>query len=166
MRRRRWLGWGGALAVLAAALAFGLAGKRSGTGPAPALPRAALAGPAVTLAELRGRPAVVVFWASWCTPCGKEAPAFARFYAGLAGRAGLVGVDVEDDRAAARDFVRRNGWRFPSLFDPEGAVYRRYGSIGLPVTVVLDARGRVHETLRGPQTWQSLERALASVARA
>jgi thiol-disulfide isomerase/thioredoxin len=153
-----------AIAAVAVLLAVGLAGKKGGARAAPALPRDSLGGRPVTLAQLRGRPAVVVFWASWCTPCEREAPAFARFYAGLGGRAGLVGVDVEDGRSAARDFVRRYRWGFPNLFDPEGAVYRDYGGITLPITFVLDAGGRVRETLRGPQSEASLAGALASVS--
>jgi cytochrome c biogenesis protein CcmG, thiol:disulfide interchange protein DsbE len=55
--------------------------------PAPALPTEVLVGPRVTLTSLRGKPALVNFWASWCTPCKKEAPELERLASGLNGRA-------------------------------------------------------------------------------
>lgn len=164
MTLRRALIWTGAIAVLAVALALGLAGKKSSARPAPALPHERLVGPQVTLATLRGRPAILTFWASWCVPCAREAPALERFSRALGGRARLVGVDWSDGLSGARAFIRSHGWSFPILRDGEGNVGESYGLTGLPTTFVLDAAGRIRSTLRGPQTDQTLARALASVS--
>src|SRR6478752_9065463 len=101
------------LGVVAFAV-FGLAGKSTPAGRvAPALPREHLSGADVRLASLRGRPAVVTFWASWCEPCVQEAPALERFSRGLHGRGTLVGVNWGDtSKSAARAFIRRYGWSF------------------------------------------------------
>lgn len=131
--------------------------------PAPALEGAVLVPPPVTLASLRGRPAVVNFWASWCPPCRKEAPELARFDRERGSLARLVGVDYMDPRRNALAFVREFGWGFPNLVDPRGSLGARYRLVGLPSTYVLDARGRIARRLTGPQTYARLVRAVRSV---
>src|SRR5216684_8553619 len=74
--------------------------------PAPALPTQLLVGPRVDIASLRGRPAIIHFWASWCGPCVKEAPQLARLAGELRGRATLVGIDWSDSPSGAARFVR------------------------------------------------------------
>jgi cytochrome c biogenesis protein CcmG, thiol:disulfide interchange protein DsbE len=161
---RKLLVWIAAAAAVAAFVLFGLAGSGGRTGHlAPSLPREHLAGRVVTFAALRGHPALVTFWASWCDPCASEAPALERFSQGLGGRATLVGVDWSDSLSGARSFVKRYDWTFPNLRDPQGAAGLRFGLIGLPTTFVIDSAGRVRATLRGPQTQQTLGRALAVV---
>jgi thiol-disulfide isomerase/thioredoxin len=127
---------------------------------APALPAEVLTPPRATIASLRGKPALINFWASWCGPCEKEAPELARLARGLRGRATLVGVDWNDGRSGARAFIRRNGWSFPNLRDADGVVGNDYGLSGLPNTFVLDGGGRIVRVLRGPQTVAGFERAL------
>ncbi len=157
--RRRWL-WP---AILVAALfAFGAAEVLSGRGntaaarAAPALPRDVLVGPRVQLADLRGRPAIVHFWASWCGPCTKEAPELARLTSALRGRAAVVGVDWSDSRSGAASFVRKHGWTFPVLVDDAGRAGSAWHIHGLPTTFVLDAKGRIVKQLSGPQTVSGL----------
>lgn len=162
------------VAALAAFAVFGLAspGGQAGGRPAPALPREALSGLPVTLAGLlasaHGRPALVVFWASWCTSCGQEAPAVERFYASGEGRGRMVGVDWSDPNTGdARAFIRRYRWTFPILRDEEGTVGNAYGlGVGLPDTFVVSSQGRIRQVLRGPQTVASLRAALAQAERA
>jgi cytochrome c biogenesis protein CcmG/thiol:disulfide interchange protein DsbE len=155
------------LAVLAIAavivIEIATAGGNGDAGkPAPALPTAVLQPPRETLASLRGKPALVNFWASWCEPCKKEAPELARLDRSLHGSASMVGIDYTDRADAARSFIRRYGWSFPVLSDPDGVYGARYGFSGLPTTVVLDSKGRIVETLRGPQTAEDLRQALRS----
>jgi thiol-disulfide isomerase/thioredoxin len=149
--------------VAAAAFAvFGLKGVSTSGQPAPALPTTALAGSPVSLADLRGKPAFLVFWASWCEPCQHEAPAIERFSRTVAGRARVVGVNWNDPNlGGAQAFVRRYGWSFPSLRDADGLVGDRLGLHNLPTTYLIDGSGRVAQTLTGEQTEQSLGAALA-----
>jgi cytochrome c biogenesis protein CcmG/thiol:disulfide interchange protein DsbE len=171
-RPLRLLGWLAAAAALAALAVFGLAQSRSAANGrvAPALPRQALTGAPVTLksvlAGIGGRPMLVLFWASWCTPCIQEAPAVERFASSPAGRGRLVGVDYSDPVVSgAREFVKRFAWTFPNLRDGEGFVGNAYHIPNLPTTFVIDGHGRIRATLHGPQTQHSLEAALAGVAR-
>jgi len=169
--RPRLLAWTLAAAALIALIVFGLA--RNGSSPtgrlAPALPRERLAGAPVTLAGLLagtgGRPALVVFWASWCGPCAHEAPAIERFSRSAAGRGRIVGVDWSDALSGARSFIRHYSWSFPNVRDSEGTVGNAYRLPGLPTTFVVDAHGRIRTELRGPQDEAALARALAGVER-
>src|SRR5713101_4788493 len=86
------------LAVLLAVLVGGNTGPAKAR-PAPALPSRVLVGPRVDIASLRGRPAIIHFWASWCLPCVREAPQLARLAGELHGRARLVGIDWSDSHS-------------------------------------------------------------------
>jgi cytochrome c biogenesis protein CcmG, thiol:disulfide interchange protein DsbE len=153
-----------ALAALAVAglIAFEAltAGSPSTTRPAPPLPTSVLQPPQATLASLRGEPALVDFWASWCDPCRKEAPELERLDRTLRGSARLVGVDYTDADGSARAYLRRYRWTFPVLSDPDGVYGTRYGVEGLPTAFVLDSGGRIVRVLRGPQTVASLRAAI------
>ena len=128
--------------------------------PAPELPTQVLVGPRTRLADLRGRPSLVSFWASWCGPCRREAAAVARFANRVRGRARVVGVDYTDSLTSARSFVERYHWTFPNLRDGDGATGDRYRVVGLPTTFVLDSRGRIVAVLTGEQTESKLEQGL------
>jgi cytochrome c biogenesis protein CcmG, thiol:disulfide interchange protein DsbE len=147
-----------AVVALAVALAVGSPSVRRA---APPLPRSVLSGSSVTLASLRGRPALVDFFASWCEPCTAEASAVARAARALRGRASVVAVDWSDSRRYAERFIARFRWRFPVLADPNGQVGRDYGVESLPTAIVLDARGRIVERLLGPQSASRLKKAVA-----
>jgi thiol-disulfide isomerase/thioredoxin len=156
------------IAAIAVAAVIGLASHPATGRVAPALPRETLAGGPVTLESLLsgtgGKPALVVFWAGWCGPCGEEAPADERFATSAAGRGRIVGVDWSDARSDAIGFIRRHHWTFPNLRDAEGLVGDSYRLTVLPTTFVLDGRGRIRAMLRGPQSVASLQRAVAGVA--
>jgi len=116
--------------------------------PELVLPR--LDGPGrLRLAEYRGRPVVVNFWASWCGPCREEMPMLARFAQGQR-RVAVLGVAVNDAPSDSRAFAREAGVRFPLGVDRDAATAGRFGVSGLPVTVFVDAQGRVVRTVAGP----------------
>jgi len=173
-RRRRLAAWAAGLAAVAALLAFGLGKSGSSDRPAPALPTSALAGPPITLAALLGsgtqapgapHAALVVFWASWCEPCQHEAPAVERFAQSPAGRGRIVGVDYgESELSGPRAFLRHYDWTFANLRDPDARAGEAYGVTSLPNIFAVDARGRIVQTLRGPQTERSLAQALAAAS--
>jgi thiol-disulfide isomerase/thioredoxin len=168
--RRKWLVWTLAAAAVAVVAVFGLRSGGSSAGRrAPSLPRERLAGIPVSLASLTaragGRPVLITFWASWCGPCVREAPALERFSRSAAGSGRIVGVDWSDSLSGARSFIRRYSWTFSNLRDSEGTVGNDYHLTGLPTSFVLDGSGRIRAELRGPQDEGSLSRALASAAR-
>lgn len=145
-----------ALAGAVIVLALVLPGSGSTGRQAPQLPTHVLSGSPVTLASLRGKPALVNFFASWCSPCIREARDVQRAYAQLGGRARMVAVDWNDRRSSALSFLRRFGWTMPVLEDPSGLVGDSYGINGLPATFVLSSDGRILRRLTGPQTAATL----------
>lgn len=150
-------------ALVVAELASGGGSEETGRA-APPLPAQALRPPGTDLAALRGKPALVAFFASWCAPCAEEAPTLRKLAASLGDRADVVAVDWDDAGGPARAFVRKHGWTFPVLADTSGTAGESYGLVGLPTSFVLDPRGRIVATFRGPQSEARLRQALLEAA--
>jgi thiol-disulfide isomerase/thioredoxin len=162
--------WSAAVAVLAAiALVLTMAAgpARRAAAPPPlakgfSLTELGHAGATVSLAAYAGRPVIVNFFASWCGPCQRETPLLARFYASQRGRVVVLGVDANDQSAAALRFVAKAGVGYPVGFDPFPApVTTSYGVYALPQTFFLDARHRVVAKVVGAVTQQVLARDVA-----
>ena len=108
-----------------------------------ALPRYDLATFRALLAELRGTPVVVNVWGSWCPPCMEEAPDLAVVSKEFEETVQFLGIDILDEREAARDFILRYDWQYPHVFDPRGEIRDGLGYIGQPITVIYDVNGDV-----------------------
>ncbi|MHB1927880.1 MAG: TlpA family protein disulfide reductase [Acidimicrobiales bacterium] len=127
--------------------------------PAWSLPNLRNPSAAVALAQFKGHPVVVNFWASWCPPCRKEMPALAVTARRLAGKVDFVGVDTNDTRGAAISFASKTGVAYPLAFDPHGKTAGNYGVYGLPTTFFVSAQGK----LLGRQVGGMTERRLAQL---
>jgi thiol-disulfide isomerase/thioredoxin len=125
--------------------------------------RQAVADGHVSLAELRGHPVVINFWASWCGPCRDEAPVLAAAARRYAGRVVFLGIDHEDLTSDARHFLRRTGAPYVSVRDADDHVYTAYGLTGTPETYYLDARGRAVAHSAGPVDRAALALGIRSI---
>lgn len=127
----------------------GLTGPQVGR-PAPDFRLEDLDGRLTALSDLRGRPVVVNFWASWCIPCREEAPLLADAQARYAA-AGLqvLGVIFQDDAGAARAFMERFAVRYPGLLDPDGQTAIDYGVRGIPETFLIGRDGTIRRVFLG-----------------
>lgn len=101
------------------------------------------AGPAVDLAAVRGRPVLVNLWATWCGPCREEMPLLQSTSEQHAGAVQFLGVDTKDRPAAAARFLAEVGVTYPNVVDPDGDLLAHLRLPGLPVTLLLDAEGRL-----------------------
>ncbi|MCD6727974.1 MAG: TlpA family protein disulfide reductase [Solirubrobacteraceae bacterium] len=117
------------------------------------------------LRALRGHPAVVNVWASWCGPCRQETPVLQEVSLDRGREVAFIGVNLRDDAGAARRFLRRAPVSYPSYEDPDGRIYNDYGLAGAPATIFYDARGRKAYTHQGPYlSTADLERDIARYA--
>ena len=118
-------------------------------------------GRTVTLAGMRGRPAVVSFFESWCPTCQVEQPDLSKVAREFAGRVGFVGVSYHDTVAAGRAYQRRFGVPYPLANDSSGRTWARWQVPYQPVVVLVDKQGRVAERYDGGTTGGTLRAALA-----
>ncbi|GAC1445681.1 MAG: TlpA disulfide reductase family protein [Mycobacteriales bacterium] len=128
--------------------------------PAPTLRGESLDGGPLDLAAYRGKVVVLNFWASWCPPCRAESADLIAV-AHSAGRLGVVflGVNIKDDRGAARRFDQVHGVPYPSIFDQPGVVLTRLHALvpqEPPSTLLVDRAGRIAELFTGGVTTNEL----------
>ena len=123
-----------------------------------------LNGAPLRLADLRGRPVVVNFWASWCGPCVEEFPLLASAAAAHRGDdLAIVGIVFRDRSEAAREFLVRMGASWPAAMDPGEQVAADFGIIGPPDTFFIDRQGIVVGRQIGQLSAADLERGLQSI---
>lgn len=167
MQRRTWTV--GAVALAAAGLGALWSSRRHATPETAGTPAPTdlwnnhftdLSGGQIVLADRRGRPLVLNFWATWCPPCVKEMPELDRF-AAAQGNDGwqVLGLAI-DQPAAVRQFLAKTPVRFPvALAGDQGLRWvQALGNVagGLPFTVVFNADGRVIHRKLGPTSHDEL----------
>ena len=113
-----------------------------------------LQGEPLDIADLRGKPAVVVVWGSWCGPCVAEAPEVVAAANALEGKAGFVGIDLRDaSTAEAIAFERKYDVPYRSFYSPDGQALLQFpntlGPRTIPAFVVLDDEGRIAASILG-----------------
>jgi len=121
------------------------------------------------LEALKGRPAVVNFWGTWCPPCRHELPLLAKVHARYGKKIGFLGLAVEDNAEFVGEYARAYGLRYPVAAGREPAIALMQGlgndQAAMPFTVLVDAEGRVVYAKRGEVTEKDLARALAPLLR-
>lgn len=119
-----------------------------------------LNGPQRTLSSYRGRPLIINVWASWCGPCRKEAASLERLAWSEAGsRYTVIGISTDDDRSAALKWLRHSNATLNHYIDtgPRWPLEHMLGASSIPVTVLVDAQGRVVGRFRGARDWDSAD---------
>ena len=136
---------------------------KGGNTPVLALPD--LTGRTVDLRELRGRVVLVNFWATWCEPCREEMPSIGRLRERLAGKPfEVLLVNFGEGTPRIEEFLRRENLQLPVLRDADKAAAAAWRAGGLPMTFLVDARGRVRYSVFGEKDWNGGE-ALTAVER-
>lgn len=121
------------------------------------------------IARYQGKVVYLDFWASWCAPCRRSFPWMNRMQQKY-GEAGLVviGVNVDSDPAAAREFLQEIPADFRIVYDPEGELAERYQLMGMPTSFVIDRDGKIHGSHIGfressPENYEREIRALLEI---
>lgn len=109
------------------------------------------------LADVRGQPVVLNFWASWCGPCKEEAPMLKRAERLYGEQVAIVGVNTRDSESRALAFVEAYEiGELTHVVDEGQRLYDDYGLTGQPETFFLDGEGRLIEHVQGPLTDDTL----------
>ena len=128
-------------------------------GSMPVLDLPALEGGRVSPDLYRGKVVVVNIWASWCGPCRLEQPGLERLWREYRGRdVQFIGVDFDDDRAAALEYLREFDVTYPSVSDPTGILAFRFGMLAPPTTFIVDREGQLRYHLLGAQAEATVQR--------
>jgi peroxiredoxin len=108
----------------------------------------------VRLADFRGKPLIVNFWATWCPPCREEMPSMQRAHAAVSKEGiGLVAINVGEDADTVAEFLADARVEFPLPLDEASKVVMSYPVRGLPTTFVVDPDGRLTYVATGGREW-------------
>ena len=134
---------------------------------APAVGAAAIAfdlktldGKAAGLESFRGKPLVINFFASWCDPCRDEMPLINELSAKAVGNYQVLGIAVEDSRAAVSEYAKEAKLVFPIALDLNSTVKRAYRIFGPPATFFIDRQGIIRDIVIGPITSERAKEAM------
>jgi len=156
------------LILLAAALLGGCAQSQSPNSLAPDFTLASPDGLSITLSELRGRPVLLNFWASWCGPCRNEMPEFQEMYEKYSGE-GVVFLMVnltdgsKETQSSASAFINSSGYTFPVYFDTKNSAADAYNISSIPTTFFISKSGDIAGKNIGQISKTSLENGIASI---
>lgn len=111
-----------------------------------------LNGNPVSLSELRGKPVIINFWASWCPPCREEMPEMQTFHEMHHGRVTVLGVNLAETPEKVTGFLDEYGYKWPMVLDRGGDIRELYRVRVIPTTYFLDGKGIIHRVYAGPLT--------------
>lgn len=107
----------------------------------------AVDGGAVDLAEMRGKVVLVDFWATWCPPCREEVPDVVATYKKYHDQGfEVIGISLDEDKAALLAFTKQNGMVWPQYFDGQGwdnKISNGFGIASIPTMWLVDQKGMV-----------------------
>ncbi|MBV8364567.1 MAG: TlpA family protein disulfide reductase [Candidatus Eremiobacteraeota bacterium] len=111
------------------------------------------------LSALLGKPVVINFWTTWCHACIDEMPAFEQLQRRYGDRVAFITLSNEPS-GTARSYLAHHNLRLPLLEDPNHAIFSAYSIAIYPVTIVVNARGRVSYVSVGGLDWSELRAAV------
>jgi len=118
------------------------------------------------LAEFRGRPLIINVWASWCGPCRSEMASLERLaWLEAAQHFTIIGISTDDYRDKALEYLKNSNATISHFIDSQLQMENMLGAERLPLTVLVDANGRVLDKIYGAREWDGPE-SLALIGRA
>lgn len=126
--------------------------------PEPDVAGDTMAGRRIALADLRGKPVVVNFFAHWCQPCKEEAGQIAQTAADYRGRIHMLSIARDSTRSGVEAFAAKYDMTWPILWDGSDDLSRAFKVPGQPVTFIIDANGWIVDEVEG----QTTEKRIAS----
>ena len=118
----------------------------------------------VSLADLKGHPVILNFWASWCGTCAEESRVYETFWKQHSqDGVKVLAIAVHDRQEDLLQVVRSSGKSYPIAIDEEGRTALNYGVTGVPESVFIDANGRIVHKETGPVSLGLLEAMLVKI---
>ncbi|MBL0148715.1 MAG: TlpA family protein disulfide reductase [Ideonella sp.] len=106
------------------------------------------------LSEFRGRPLIINVWASWCGPCRAESASLERLAWGDAAKhISIIGISTDDHLTAAQSWLKASNASLSHFIDRNLELENILGANRLPLTVLVDAKGRVVDKVYGAKAW-------------
>lgn len=117
-----------------------------------------LFGPSRKLSDYRGKPLVINVWASWCGPCRQEMRSLERLSLGDGGEHfNVIGISTDDYVDKAKTFLQQYNITFSNYIDSKLVLENMLGANVLPLTLLVDAQGKVLSKFYGAKEWDSPE---------
>jgi thiol-disulfide isomerase/thioredoxin len=110
------------------------------------------------LSEFLGRPLIINVWASWCGPCRAEMASLERLaWSGSAAGFTIIGISTDDDPRAAQAWLRASNATLSHFIDHQLELENMLGATQIPLTVLVDGKGRVVAKVYGAKAWDAPE---------
>ncbi len=117
-----------------------------------------LSGAGASLSTYRGKPLVINVWASWCGPCRDEMGSLQQLASRYDGRQlNIIGISTDDYREQAAAFLKESSTTFTHYIDHDLQMEKMLGANRIPLTILVDADGKVLEKVHGARDWASPE---------
>ncbi len=121
----------------------------------------------VSLSDMRGRPVIINFWASWCPPCKSEMPDFEEAYKKYGDRVVFMMLNMTDGSRetteTAKAFIDKMGYTFPVYFDTTAQAAMAYGAYSIPMSFFVDSEGYLAAYAEGPVDSAGLEKGIGMI---
>jgi thiol-disulfide isomerase/thioredoxin len=110
------------------------------------------------ISDFKGKPLLINVWASWCGPCRSEMGSLQRLERKYGGKQfNVIGISTDDDANAAAAFIKQSNIKFENFLDRNVLLENMLGADTIPLTILVDANGRVLEKAYGAYNWDSPE---------
>ena len=117
-----------------------------------------LSGKSRKISEFRGKPLFINVWASWCSPCRNEMASIQHLSQRFGGeKFNVIGISTDDDANAAASFIKTSKLTFENYIDSNVLLENMLGADTIPLTILVDAHGRVIRKVSGSQNWDNPE---------
>ncbi len=115
-----------------------------------------LNGETKTFSDFKGKPLIINVWASWCGPCRAEMGSLERLAQRYNGKEfNVIGISTDDYRKKAELFLKQTETTFENFLDHKLLLENMLGANTIPLTILVDANGRVLIKVRGSREWDS-----------